>query len=68
MGIQLAPLFGGVALENIGALLLPVSILLALILGLAVSKLCDHTVASTWRAGIGVIATTLIYLALEPYW
>lgn len=68
MGIQLAPLFGGIALENIGALLLPVSILLALILGLAVSKLCDHTVASTWRAGIGVIATTLIYLALEPYW
>jgi hypothetical protein len=68
MGIQLAPLFGGIALENIGALLLPVSILLALILGLAVSKLCDHTVASTWRAGIGVIATTLIYLALQPYW
>jgi len=68
MGIQLAPLFGGIALENIGALLLPVGILLALILGLAVSKLCDHTVASTWRAGIGVIATTLIYLALEPYW
>jgi len=66
MGIQLAPLFGGVALENIGALLLPVSILLALILGLAVSKLCDHTVASTWRAGIGVVATTLIYLVLSP--
>ncbi len=68
MSIQLAPLFGGAALENIGALLLPVSILLALILGLAVSKLCDHTVASTWRSGVGVIATTLIYLALEPYW
>lgn len=68
MSAQLAPLFGRVALEGIGALLLPVSVILALILGLAVSKLCDHTVASTWRAGVGVIASILIYLALEPYW
>ncbi|MEM1654901.1 MAG: type II secretion system F family protein [Nitrososphaerota archaeon] len=68
MLIQPAPLFGGVTLEGVGALLLPISIILSLILGLAVSKLCDHTVASTWRAGVGVIAATLIYLALEPYW
>lgn len=66
--IQPAPLFGGVALEGLGAVLLPVGVILALILGLAVSKLCDHTVASTWRAGVGIIAVTLIYLALEPYW
>lgn len=61
-------IFSGVALEGLGAILLPVAVILALILGLAVSKLCDHTVASTWRAGVGVVAATLIYLALEPYW
>ncbi|MCD6235640.1 MAG: hypothetical protein J7J94_01415, partial [Thaumarchaeota archaeon] len=67
--VQAAPfLFGSITLSGLGAILLPVSVILSLILGLAVSKLCDHTVATTWRAGIGVIAATLIYLALKPYW
>ncbi|MCD6312586.1 MAG: hypothetical protein J7L79_02080, partial [Thaumarchaeota archaeon] len=67
--VQPAPfIFGNIALEGLGNALLPVSIILALILGLAVSKLCDHTVATTWRAGLGMIAATLIYLALQPYW
>lgn len=67
--VQPAPsIFGSIALEGLGNALLPVSIVLALILGLAVSKLCDHTVASTWRSGLGMIAATLIYLALQPYW
>ncbi len=61
-------IFGGVALEGLGNTLLPAAIILALFLGLAVSKLCDHTVAVTWRAGVGMIAATLIYLALLPYW
>ena len=61
-------IFGGVALEGLGSTLLPAAIILALFLGLAVSKLCDHTVAVTWRAGVGMIAATLIYLALLPYW
>jgi len=61
-------IFGGVALEGLGALLLPAAVILALFLGLAVSKLCDHTVAVTWRPGVGIIAATLIYLALLPYW
>lgn len=67
--VQPAPLvFGNLFLGGLGGALLPVSIILALILGLAVSKLCDHTVATTWRAGLGMIAATLIYLALQPYW
>ena len=67
--VQPAPfIFGNIALEGLGNALLPVSIVLALILGLTVSKLCDHTVASTWRSGLGMAAATLIYLALQPYW
>ena len=67
--MQPAPfIFGELALEGLGSTLLPVAVILALILGLAVSKLCDHTIATTWRAGLGVIAATLIYLALLPYW
>ena len=67
--VQPAPfIFGNIALEGLGNALLPVSIVLALILGLTVSKLCDHTVASTWRSGLGMVAATLIYLALQPYW
>ncbi|MCX8187357.1 MAG: type II secretion system F family protein [Nitrososphaeria archaeon] len=56
------------ALAGIGDLLLPASVILSLILGLAISKLCDHTAATTWRAGVGIIAATLIYLFLSPYW
>ncbi len=67
--IQPAPLiFGNIVLKGLGNALLPVSIILALILGLAISKLCDHTIASTWRAGVGMIGATLIYLILQPYW
>jgi len=66
---QSAPfIFGNISLSGLGAALLPISVILSLILGLAVSKLCDHTVTTTWRAGIGIIAATLIYLILVPYW
>ena len=63
-----ALIFGQPTLTGLGKVLLPVSVILSLILGLAVSKLCDHTIATTWRAGIGIIAATLIYLVLLPYW
>jgi len=62
------PLFGNIGLAGLAASLLPVSIILSLILGLAVSKLCDHTITTTWRAGLGIITATLIYSALAPYW
>lgn len=66
---QQAPfIFGQPILSGIGNLLLPVSVLISLILGLAVSKLCDHTAATTWRAGVGIISATLIYLLLSPHW
>lgn len=69
MIVQPTPfIFGQPALAGLGNLLLPVSIIISLILSLAVSKLCDHTAATSWRAGIGIIAATLIYLFLSPYW
>ncbi|HDD66378.1 MAG TPA: hypothetical protein ENG52_01990 [Nitrososphaeria archaeon] len=61
-------IFGQPVLSGLGNLLLPASVIISLILGLAVSKLCDHTAATTWRAGIGILAATLIYLLLLPYW
>ncbi|MEM2023889.1 MAG: hypothetical protein QXG69_03740, partial [Candidatus Caldarchaeum sp.] len=45
---------------------LPLAMMVSYVLGIAVGKVEDHTIAATWRAGAGVIACIIAYYIVSP--